>query len=57
MYNIYGMSLLVPCLSDDKSPSLGCIGWFIICISIVITIGLLPVTIFMCIKVRFVDFP
>ncbi len=57
MFNIHGMSLSVPCLSDDKSPSLGCIGWFIIFISIIITIGLLPVTIFMCIKVRFVDFP
>ncbi|XP_067220584.1 stomatin (EPB72)-like 3a isoform X2 [Chanodichthys erythropterus] len=36
---------------DDKSPSLGCFGWFIIFIAIIITIGLLPITIFMCIKI------
>ncbi|KAK9962564.1 hypothetical protein ABG768_007921 [Culter alburnus] len=38
-------------IQDDKSPSLGCFGWFIIFIAIIITIGLLPVTIFMCIKI------
>ncbi|XP_026119070.1 stomatin (EPB72)-like 3a [Carassius auratus] len=36
---------------DDKPPSLGCFGWFIIFIAIIITIGLLPVTMFMCIKI------
>ncbi|XP_043114350.1 stomatin (EPB72)-like 3a [Puntigrus tetrazona] len=38
-------------IQDDKSPSLGCIGWFIVFIAIIITIGLLPVTVFMCIKI------
>ncbi|XP_073674491.1 stomatin (EPB72)-like 3a [Garra rufa] len=38
-------------IEDDKPPSLGCFGWFIIFIAIIITIGLLPVTIFMCIKI------
>ncbi|XP_048017804.1 stomatin (EPB72)-like 3a [Megalobrama amblycephala] len=38
-------------IQDDKSPSLGCFGWFIIFIAIIITIGFLPVTIFMCIKI------
>ncbi|XP_051965592.1 stomatin (EPB72)-like 3a [Xyrauchen texanus] len=38
-------------MQDDKQPSLGCIGWFIIIISIIFIIGLFPVTIFMCIKI------
>ncbi|XP_051963534.1 stomatin-like [Xyrauchen texanus] len=36
---------------DDKPPSLGCIGWFIIIISLIFIIGLFPVTIFMCVKI------
>uniref|UniRef100_A0A8C2AS07 Band 7 domain-containing protein n=1 Tax=Cyprinus carpio TaxID=7962 RepID=A0A8C2AS07_CYPCA len=43
--------MLAPCLPDDKPPSLGCFGWFIIFIAIIITIGLFPVTMFMCIKI------
>ncbi|XP_016356695.1 stomatin (EPB72)-like 3a [Sinocyclocheilus anshuiensis] len=38
-------------IQDDKPPSLGCFGWFIIFIAIIITIGLFPVTMFMCIKI------
>ncbi|XP_051535415.1 stomatin-like [Myxocyprinus asiaticus] len=38
-------------MQDDKPPSLGCIGWFIIIISVIFIIGLFPVTIFMCIKI------
>ncbi|XP_056329520.1 stomatin (EPB72)-like 3a [Danio aesculapii] len=40
-----------PIIQDDKPPSMGCFGWLIIIISIIITIGLLPITIFMCIKI------
>ncbi|XP_051521079.1 stomatin-like [Myxocyprinus asiaticus] len=36
---------------DDKPPSLGCIGWFIVIISLIFIIGLFPVTIFMCVKI------
>ncbi|XP_067306276.1 stomatin (EPB72)-like 3a [Pseudorasbora parva] len=38
-------------MQDDKTPSLGCFGWFIILIAIIITIGFFPITIFMCIKI------
>ncbi|XP_056613310.1 stomatin (EPB72)-like 3a [Triplophysa dalaica] len=38
-------------LEDDKPSSLGCFGWFIIIISIIVTIGLFPLTIFMCVKI------
>lgn len=38
-------------LSDDSTRSLGVCGWIFIFISIIFTVALCPVTIFMCIKV------
>ncbi|KAL7832014.1 hypothetical protein AOLI_G00295620 [Acnodon oligacanthus] len=40
-----------PIIHDDTPRSLGFCGWFFIILSIIFTISLLPVTIFMCIKI------
>ncbi|KAF4086189.1 hypothetical protein AMELA_G00103500 [Ameiurus melas] len=42
---------VIPIIQDDSSRSLGFCGWILLFISIIFTIALFPVTIFMCIKI------
>ncbi|XP_055051897.1 stomatin (EPB72)-like 3a [Misgurnus anguillicaudatus] len=38
-------------IEDDKPSPMGCFGWIIVIISVIVTIGLFPITIFMCVKI------
>ncbi|XP_065137730.1 stomatin (EPB72)-like 3a isoform X2 [Paramisgurnus dabryanus] len=38
-------------IEDDKPSPMGCFGWIIVIISVIVAIGLFPITFFMCVKI------